>query len=309
MAAAALYMSIRGDWKGPMRSVRLGPSRTRASPTTARPAPPCRRTSGPACRQTRSSPIRRFYALTLSDGSPSIGGDEKALGDLAPYVTYGNAHIYGANGQNVWTNDMPYWLPIQSTPTPGMPMVISETGYQTTDVSEDVAAKYVLNLLFHNSMAGIVSTYIYDLSDAPSGDPQRYGLFNADWTPKAAATALHNLTTILGGAGPGPLPGSLTYSLTGLPFDPDLRFFLGGDQAFSLAVWNEATILGQPSSNTESRRTREHRLDRPRRYPTYCVSVYDPIAGAAPSRNVGARQFRSNHAHRSPGHRRGHPVT
>ena len=250
------------------------------------------------------------YALTLSDGLPSITDDETALGDLAAYVTDGNAHIYGAQGYNVWAYDVPYWLPVQSTPTPGVPMVISETGYQTIpdspgtdDVSENVAAKYVLNLLLHNSLKGIAATYIYDLADAPSGDPQRYGLFNPDWTPKAAATALHNLTTILRGAGSGPLPGVLNYSLPGLP-SSGYSLLLGGDTAFSLAVWNEVTIWDSTSNPGSRRHPSTCGHDRPRRHLFQCVRLR-PDRGHHPGRDVRPFEQRAGYADRPPRHRGG----
>ena len=69
------------------------------------------------------------------------------MGDLAPYVTYGNAHVYACCSNNVWDEDMPHWLPIFEQDTPGMPMVITETGYPTvpSNVDELSAAKYNLN--------------------------------------------------------------------------------------------------------------------------------------------------------------------
>ena len=58
------------------------------------------------------------YALTLSYGITGVAAGEQQLGDLAPYVTYGNAHIY-ASSSNVWQENMPYWLPILKQDTPG----------------------------------------------------------------------------------------------------------------------------------------------------------------------------------------------
>ena len=52
------------------------------------------------------------YAVTLSNGITGVRAAEKQLGNLAPYVTYGNAHIYACCSNNVWQEDMPYWLPI-----------------------------------------------------------------------------------------------------------------------------------------------------------------------------------------------------
>ena len=96
------------------------------------------------------------YALTLSYGITGVAAGEGQLGDLAPYVTYGNAHVY-ASSSNVWQENMPYWLPILKQDTPGLPAVITETGYTTTPsyVDELSAAKYNLNTFFENALNGI----------------------------------------------------------------------------------------------------------------------------------------------------------
>ena len=94
------------------------------------------------------------YALTLSTGI-TFRAEEK-LGNLAPYVTYGNAHIYAAASNNVWQYDMPSWLPIFEQVTPGKPMVITETGYVTmpSQVDEVAAAKYSLNTFLKTPRTG-----------------------------------------------------------------------------------------------------------------------------------------------------------
>ena len=64
----------------------------------------------------------------------------------------------------------PHWLPILKQDTPGMPMVITETGYTTipSNVDESSAAKYNLNTFFENALNGIVRTYLYELVDENS---------------------------------------------------------------------------------------------------------------------------------------------
>ena len=199
----------------------------------------------------KSDPLLRnvaIYGPTLSDGFESIYSDIVALGNLSRYGDFSNAHIYGAHGHNVWDEDMPHWLPIQTRSLPDKPVVITETGYQTgperpgTDhVSGLVAAKYTLNLLFHNLLEGISKTFIYKLADAPRDDPQTYGLYNADWSPKIAAVAIHNLTTILRHGGLGPLPQNFHYRIHDLPVGSH-SLLLRGDNIFALIVWREVTI-------------------------------------------------------------------
>ena len=226
------------------------------------------------------------YAVTLSNGITGVRAGEKQLGDLAPYVTYGNAHIYACCSNNVWQEDMPYWLPIFEQDTPGLPMVITETGYATVtgNVDEVSAAKYNLNTFCENALNGIVQTYLYELvdqnssaTDTNAGD--HYGEFHDDWTPKTGATAIHNLTTILQSAGSGTASTLLNYSVSGLPAT-GRTLLLGSSTAFDIAVWIDATIY-DPANDTDIAA------------PAYSVTVnlgatfgsvtvYDPMIGTTP---------------------------
>ncbi len=225
-----------------------------------------------------------IYALTLSYGITGVTAGEEELGDLAPYVTYGNAHIYDCC--NVWQGNMLHWLPILKQATPGVPTVITETGYPTTPshVDELTAAKYNLNTLFENALNGIVRTYLYELVDENSSATDtnaedHFGEFHNDWTPKAGATAIHNLTTVLKSAGSGTASTTLNYSVSGLPAAGH-TFLLGSSTAFDIAVWIDATVY-DPTNG----------VDIPA--PAYSVTVnlgatfanvavYDPMIGTTP---------------------------
>jgi hypothetical protein len=225
------------------------------------------------------------YALTLSYGITGVAAGEQQLGNLAPYVTYGNAHVY-ASSSNVWQENMPYWLPILEQATPGLPAVVTETGYTTTPsyVDELSAAKYNLNTFFENALNGIVRTYLYELVDehtsaTDTNVQDHYGEFHNDWTPKAGATAIHNLTTILQSAGSGTASTRLSYSISGLPATGH-SFLLGSGTAFDLAVWIDATVYN-PANATD--------IAAPA-YPVTVnlgatfsnVAVYDPMIGTTP---------------------------
>jgi hypothetical protein len=221
------------------------------------------------------------YALTLGAAS-SVPADEKELGDLAPYVTYGNAHIYACCSNNVWDEDMPWWLPIDATDTPGRPMIVTETGYQLAlepggTVDALSAAKYYLNTFFQNALNGIARTFIFELADEST--TFTYGLFDGEWTPRAGATAISNLTTILALAGGGIASAPLDYSVSGLP-STGRTFLLGSNTAYDIAVWIDATVF-DPTTETDVTA------------PTYVatvnlgatfasVEVYDPMIGTAP---------------------------
>ena len=230
-----------------------------------------------------------IYALTLATAPTGVPAGETALGNLAPYVTYGNAHIYADLSNNVWQYDMPYWLPVFEEDTPGMPMVITETGYATVsgNVDEISAAKYNLNTLFENALNGIARTYLFDLvdfnsstSDTTSDD--HFGQFYDDWTPKAGATAIHNLTTILQTAGSGTASAPFSYSVSGLPATGH-TFLLGSSTAFDLAVWIDATIYDPTTATDIAAPAYSVTVDLGATFAE--VAVYDPMIGTTPVAN------------------------
>jgi hypothetical protein len=223
------------------------------------------------------------YALSVSDGFTTIQPGETALGNLSPYVTDGNAHVYASGGLNLWTNDMPYWLPIEQTSTSADPTVVTETGYLTntqpgTDaVDATVAAKYNLNTLFDDALHGIAKTFFYELADSTTS-PQSYGFYDTNWQPKEGAVALHNLTTILGGAGAGIPLGSLNYTLSGLPSTGN-SLLLGSTSDFDIAVWNDVTIWNDTTGAEVAAPTNTVTVNLGESYAN--VSVFDPMVGTA----------------------------
>jgi hypothetical protein len=225
------------------------------------------------------------YALTLSYGITGVAAGEEQLGNLAPYVTYGNAHIY-ASSTNVWQEQMPYWLPVLEQDTPGRPTVITETGYTTTpsEVDELSAAKYNLNLLFENALNGIVRTYLYELVDENTNTSgttvsDYYGEFHSDWTPKVGATAIHNLTTILKSAGSGTAANVFNSSVSGLPATGH-SFLLGSSTAWDLAVWIDATVYNPANEVDIAAPSYPVTVNLGATYSN--VAVYDPMIGPAP---------------------------
>jgi hypothetical protein len=219
------------------------------------------------------------YALTLSDGISNVLTSEKQLGDLAPYVTYGNVHVYACCSNNVWQYDMPYWLPILTEDTPGRSTIVTETGYQTgpSTVDQLSAAKYTLNTLFENALNGIARTYLFELADESSSDT--YGQFTVNWAPKTGATAIHNLTSILQAAGSGQPSSAPKYSVSGLP-STGHSLILGSSSVYDLAVWIDATVYN-PSTETDiTAPSYTITVKLGATYPT--VKVFDPMIGTTP---------------------------
>ena len=80
-----------------------------------------------------------------------------------------------------------------------LPRVTTETG--TTiggDITEEVHALNLMNMYLSQFKRGWSHTAVYLLRDrTDEGGNQRFGFFQADYTPRKAAVYLHNLTTIL----------------------------------------------------------------------------------------------------------------
>ncbi len=226
------------------------------------------------------------YALTLSIGIPGVVAGAAELGDLGSFVTYGNAHVYACCSNNVWQNEMPYWLSVFQQVAPGKPTVITETGYYTVpgNVDETSAAKYNLNTFLENALHGIAKTYLYELVDTNSSSldtnsEDHYGEFHDDWTPKAGATAIHNLTSILKGIGSGTPSGLLNYSVSGLP-KTGRTFLLGSGTAFDIAIWIDATVYDRKNAKDIAAPAHSATVNLGRNYTA--VAVYDPMVGVRP---------------------------
>ena len=91
------------------------------------------------------------------------------------------------------------------------------------------------------------TTYLYDLMDEipnPSltDIADTFGLFNSDGTPKLAATAVHNLTSILADPASNALTfatGNLAYSIPSLPALGNSMLLEKANGIFDIMVWAE----------------------------------------------------------------------
>lgn len=228
------------------------------------------------------------YALSLGGGSSS---QEKALGDLSAYADYGNAHVYPDAGEPPNPNWFAPWLASQSVPTGSDPMVLTEFGYATVPnnpaldgVTEAVQAKENLNVLFDAWKAGVKATYLYELLNslpdaAQSNQEANYGLFNADGTPKLAATAIHNTTTILADPGTGGAPGSLNYSVANLPGTGNTLLLEKSSGVFDIVLWNEPVIWNGTTHKEIAASTTTVTVNLGASYGS--VRLYDPLLGTA----------------------------
>ncbi|MDH2343430.1 RHS repeat protein [Bradyrhizobium sp. SSUT77] len=229
------------------------------------------------------------YNLTLAYDDPA---DFAKLGNLGASSDYANSHAYVSTGTTPQAA-LAAALKLASSVSPNDPSVITETGYTTLSTTpflganESVQAKSILNTLMDAFKDGVGTTYLYELLDRNSSssdtDPQsHFGLFYDDGTPKLAATAVHNLTTILNddGAGSGQPTSPLNYTLSNMPDSGNSMVLGKSNGAYDLVVWAEPKVWN-PYTNTEisnPTQTVTVQLDGVHQ----SIKVYDPTGGTDP---------------------------
>ncbi|TYL93505.1 RHS repeat protein [Bradyrhizobium rifense] len=229
------------------------------------------------------------YNLTLGYDDPS---DFAKLGNLGSSSDYANSHAYVSTGTTP-AAALASALNLASSVSPGDPSVITETGYTTLSstpylgVNESVQAKSILNTLMDAFKDGVGTTYLYELLDRNSSSSDtnaqsHFGLFYDDGTPKLAATAVHNLTTILNddGTGSGQPTSPLSYTLSNMPDSGNSMVLGKSNGAYDLVVWAEPKVW-DPKTNTEisnPSQTVTVQLDGVHQ----SIKVYDPTGGTDP---------------------------
>lgn len=179
-------------------------------------------------------------------------------GILNPLVKLNNLHLYfgGRNpGSPGWGDFDPegnsygsfaYWLDQAAIDAPGLPSVITETGYMSFPststpytVPESVAASYIPRTLLLAFKHGYDKTYFYQLLDEPTS-PQGYGLLRNDFSEKPGFTALKNLLSLLSDSGGSSFaPGALNYSISGEDSNVNHLLLQKSDGSYWLALWLE----------------------------------------------------------------------
>ena len=98
---------------------------------------------------------------------------------------------------------------------------------------------------------GVPATYLYELLDEwpdPNNTDreQHFGLFNNDGTPKQAAAALHNLTTILADPGNRAATGSgIAYTMSNMPASGHTMQLVKANSTSESIVWAEPNLRNQ----------------------------------------------------------------
>ena len=241
----------------------------------------------------------KAHALGISVINMSFGtgwgssstGDYGTVGNLAAYTDYANDHVYFGTGNSPLASIQALNSDAQLAAN-GETVINSEMGWYTTGSTTDASAvsvteqaKYMLDGLLDAYQAGDAKTFLYELMDEQSNSSNseaHFGLFYADGSPKPAATALHNMITLLSDSGTTATsftPDALSYSLSGTLSTDHTMLMEKSDGTYWLAIWNEARLSG-PTSPTD--------ISVPNHIVTLSlasaageVTVYDPMSGTS----------------------------
>jgi hypothetical protein len=214
------------------------------------------------------------------------------MGDVSAYSDGANIHLYNSTTGSV-DSKMEYAAGLASGASSGDPLVITEIGHTTLSsepsigTSETAQAKMMLSELLLAYENGSEATYIYELLDssaqASRGEKEaHFGLFYENGAPKAAATALHNFTTILKfgdlGASSASTPG--TVSVDNASTTTHAMTMTKSGDVYDVLVWNDRSVWNDaldvdydnPAISTTVSFGQVEDI----------VRVYDPMAGLAP---------------------------
>jgi hypothetical protein len=120
-----------------------------------------------------------------------------------------------------------------------LPRVTTETGWDAANPDQERTQGTVLvNTYLAQFKRGWRYTFIYELGEGEGGGGNQ-GLYHKDWTPKLAATYIHNLTSILADNIHVATPEKLDYSIANAPSTVHDLLLQKSGGVFELVVWGE----------------------------------------------------------------------
>jgi hypothetical protein len=204
-----------------------------------------------------------------------------ALGDLSPYMDYGNVHAYYSSrdpatvgwGARAVTPCDPWrygaigYKMCNSRRVSGQKRIVStETGWGTDlklkgQVPESIQAKYLVRALLLHFDAGVYRTFIYQLIDSGSDSFVAYGLVTATGAEKPSFIEISTLIKLLKDSLEVEQPDSMDMSIAGEVAAVRTMLFQMSDGSFRLILWTEkpgfdpvtAVPIGVPPSNIKLR--------------------------------------------------------
>jgi hypothetical protein len=203
----------------------------------------------------KGDPATRDLSVAVSSLA-NLRDSPAKLGDLVPYLDFGNMHPYAAGNPPSWHwgwgLSMERAIAEARKVSGDKPILVTECGYHNRmeekghpGVSEAAEAKYLPRLLFVYFNRGMTKAYKYELLDEKP-DPgftdmeRHFGLVRTNGLPKPAFTALKNLLHLLADPGPAPAAGSLAFQLSGATNNLHHTLLQKRDGTFWLAIFQEA---------------------------------------------------------------------
>ena len=226
-------------------------------------------------------------------------GADATFPDGTRYADYANTHNYVTSNRKMYIDNQAWNAadPTLSGPWDGLlgeygitwrhhyrgytkeqlltlPRVTSETGWDlVSDIGgEQTQGTILVNTYFAQFKRGWRYTFIYQLRDGEGGNGNQ-GLFNANSTPKPAATYIHNLTSILADNMPVVSPGFLNYSILDEPATVHDLLIQKSSGTFELVVWDEK-VKGSDQVTVNLGRTYSR------------VNIYDVTLGSSPTQTL-----------------------
>lgn len=236
-----------------------------------------------------------YYApnIPVNNLTVALEGNVPKLGNLSAYADHYAFHIYPQWG-GPWGSfpypSIQYAIGAFAGATPGRTPTITEAGYWTkpapTGVTEMVQAKSLLNFVFDAYSLGVRRTYIYQLADEYADSSGRefehhFGLFRNDSSPKVAATAFRNLTTLLNDW-VNPAPSSLAYSISGMPATGHQLLLKKSNGNFIIVVWNDVKVWDNLLYREVAAPIQQVRVDLGTQASQ--VRIFDPLVGTTPTK-------------------------
>ncbi len=238
------------------------------------------------------------YQTTLNN---AVKGEARLSGVVTYNLTganitsssdYANLHPYPRAGVQPLTT-LTNAVHSQATVMAGKGVVLSEFGYYTAPQSSDWGgvdqasqAKLLLNGVLDADLLGVSRTYIYQLLDAYA-DPiglnvdKNMGLFDLAGNPKLAATAIHNLTTLLADHGATATTFTtdpLSYSLQNLPTTGHSMLVEKSTGEHDILVWAEPTIWNNTAHKAVTAATSQVAVNFGSEH--HAVAVFDPLVSS-----------------------------
>ena len=201
----------------------------------------------------RSDPATRGIPLLGPSMADTLNTSNHAsMGDLSPYLDFGNTHDYPGDAFQMTDQIVDAVERNMAQMVPGRKIIATETGFSNGTgfapypaMPEPQVAVVLPRLYLEHFRRGLPRTFSYELLDQhPNNDfESRFGLVRNDGSKKPAFDAVAALTRLLSDKGPAFTPSALNYSLGGTDDKTRTLLLQKRDGTFWLALWQQERVF------------------------------------------------------------------